>query len=257
MPMMFIKPQPSDGFEWMQAPSGPILRCRALAQIADHFFTTSALTLDQGSEEWTAVADLAGVAPRRLRLLRQVHGRTIAATTDGSPWDPPEADGIISSDPSVALVVRVADCAPILIADRRRGVVAAVHGGWRSTMQRIVIAAVEMLRNRHDSRPVDLVAAVGPSLGACCGEMGEEVVAAFRSEGHPAEAIERWFSRGVGRPRFDLWLANADQLREAGVPPESVYLSGLCTRCFPEIFHSYRAMGRLAGRMAGVIRARG
>ena len=242
----------------MQAPSGPILRCRALAQIADHFFTTSALTLDQGSGEWTSVADLAGVAPGRLRMLRQVHGRTIAGTgTGASPWVPPEADGIVTSDPSVALVVRVADCAPILIADRRRGVVAAVHAGWRSTMQRIAIAAVETLRSRHDSQPADLVAAIGPSLGACCGEMGEEVVEAFRSEGHPAEAIERWFSRGEGRPHFDLWRANADQLREAGVPQESVHLSGLCTRSYPDVFHSYRAMGRLAGRMAGVIRARG
>ena len=207
--------------------------------------------------EWTQVATLASVARDRLRPLRQVHGRDVVVATRGDdrPWDPPVADAIASDDPSIALVVRVADCAPMLIGDRRRKVVAAVHAGWRSTMQRIAPAAVETLAKRFGSRPDDLVVAVGPCLGACCGEMGEEVVEAFRAAGHSDAELARWFDRRRGtKPHFDLWTANHDQLAGAGVNPDDIHVARLCTKSHAEIFHSYRAKGAAAGRMAAVIR---
>ena len=92
-----------------------------------------------------------------------------------------------------ALVVRVADCAPVLLADRRSGVVAAVHAGWRSTMQRICSRPSRRCNGELGTHPRDLVAAIGPCLGPCCGEMGEEVVEAFRDAGHDDTAIARWF----------------------------------------------------------------
>jgi YfiH family protein len=207
--------------------------------------------------EWDALAEFAGLAPDRLRLLHQVHGRTIVCTGSADEaWTRPEADGITSVDPSVALVVRVADCAPVLMADAATGAVAAVHAGWRSTMQRIVTAAVTSMQNAYGSRPEDLIVAIGPSLGACCGEMGEEVVEAFRAEGHGQASMAAWFELSPGRrPHFDLWRANRDQLVSAGVRPDAIHLSRLCTRSHPDIFHSYRAQGRQAGRMAAVIRA--
>ena len=176
---------------------------------------------------------------------------------DDSSWVRPEADGIVTADRSVALVVRVADCAPVLLADRRTGVVAAVHAGWRSTMQGIVAAAVERLSAESGSPPADLMAAIGPSLGTCCGEMGEEVVDAFRVAGHDQSALGRWFIRAPGkRPHFDLWAANREQLEKAGLPADAIHVAGLCTRTYPDIFHSYRAAGTNAGRMAAVIRRR-
>jgi YfiH family protein len=191
-------------------------------------------------------------------MLRQVHGRTVAIVHAGfqPPWRLPEADAIVTNDCTVALVVRVADCAPILLADRRTGAVAAIHAGWRSTMQRIATFALSTMRDTFGTDPADVVAAVGPSLGACCGEMGEEVVDAFRSAGHDAATVGRWFLREPGRrPQFDLWRANREQLEDGGVPSSAIHLSGLCTRSHPEAFHSYRASGHAAGRMAAVIRA--
>ena len=252
------EPQPSDGFEWAQAPWGRVLRCRPLAAIAPHFFTDRSLELRADDPEWTRVAQFAGVSSERLVLLRQVHGRTIVSADIGRDGDgrrPPEADGVISQDPESALVVRVADCAPILMADRRTGAVAAVHAGWRSTMQQIVDHAVAMLVDRFGSKPGDLLAAIGPSLGQCCGEMGEEVVAAFRAAGHSGNDIDRWFDRTGRKPHFDLWRANRDQLERAGVPAENVFSAGLCTKTHATNFHSYRADGANAGRMAAVIRA--
>jgi YfiH family protein len=144
----------------------------------------------------------------------------------------------------------------VLIADPVTGAVAAVHAGWRSTMQRIVAAAVTSLQNDYGSRPGDLIVAIGPSLGACCGEMGDEVVEAFRGAGHGDASIAAWFERSPGRrPHFDLWRANHDQLVSAGVRTDAIHISQLCTRSHPRAFHSYRARGTEAGRMAAVIRA--
>lgn len=243
----------------MQAPWGAVLQCRALLPYADHFFTAASLTLRDAPDEWAAVARRAGVPPDRLLRLQQVHGKAIVtAPADGlSEWTPPQADGIIGNDPTAALVVRVADCAPVLLADRRLGVVAAVHAGWRSTMERILPAAVEALRASYGSDAGDLMAALGPSLGVCCGEMGEEVVDAFRGAGHDDTTLDRWFRRAPGRrPHFDLWRANREQLEAAGVPAAAIHAAGLCTRTYAGVFHSYRAAGPNAGRMAAVIRCR-
>ena len=206
--------------------------------------------------EWDALAGLAGVPRASLRLLNQVHGRDLVVADPAAGETRPTADGIVTGDPTLALVVRVADCAPLLIADVRRGAVAAVHAGWRSTMQSIAPAAVARMEREFGSRPDELVVALGPSLGRCCGEMGEEVVGAFRAAGHTDRSLERWFVREPGRrPYFDLWLANRDQLESAGVASDAIHVAGLCTRTYPEVFHSYRARGGAAGRMAGVIRA--
>jgi copper oxidase (laccase) domain-containing protein len=106
-------------------------------------------------------------------------------------------------------------------------------------------------------RPEDLIAAIGPCLGLCCGEMGPEVVDMFRASGHDDGRIGRWFQTGAsGRPYFDLWRANREQLEAAGLRKDRIFTSGLCSRSHPDVFHSYRAQGSGAGRMLGVIRAR-
>jgi len=252
------QPQPNDGFEWTQAPWGTILRCRPLLDVADHFFTTGNLELRDNRGEWDAVAAHMGVPLDRVLLIRQVHGATAVVARRGpqQAWTRPEADVIVSDDLSAAIAVRVADCAPVLIADRRRRVVGAAHAGWRGSVQRAAIAAVQTMRDSFGSVPGDLVAAVGPCLGPCCGEVGPDVVEAFRNAGHSPKAIAGWLAPGRDdRFQLDLARVNRDQLEETGIPSAQIHVSGLCTRSFPGIFHSYRAMKERAGRMVGVIRA--
>jgi YfiH family protein len=234
-----------------------VLQCTPLLPYADHFFTTATLRLKDRPDEWEAVSSHAGVARNRLLLLRQVHGSRVVTVRSGhnGTWSPPEADAAVGDDRSTALVVQVADCAPILLADTRHGAVGAIHAGWRSTMQQIVVRTVESMVEQFGTDPADLIAAIGPSLGQCCGEMGEEVLDAFRAAGHDPRDIERWFSRSVGaRPHFNLWNANRDQLIAAGMRGDAVHVAGLCTRTHQDVFHSYRAAGSAAGRMAAVIR---
>jgi polyphenol oxidase len=255
-----VEPQPSDGFEWTQAEWGLALRCRPLVKIADHFFTIANLVLRDSREEWNAVARQIGIGFDRVLLLRQVHGAHATVVNRGQyvAGPRPEADVAVTDDPTIAIGVRVADCAPILIGDRRQFVVGAAHAGWRGTVQCAAMTAVRVMQDRFGSRPDDLIAAIGPCLSVCCGEVGPEVLEAFREAGHEPDALARWLTSGRGdRFQLDLPLANRDQLAAAGVPASQIHVSGLCTKSLPDLFHSYRERKERAGRMVGIIRAHG
>ena len=258
--MMFMTdPQPNGGFEWTQEPWGAALRCAPLSHVAPHFFTTGNLRLVEDDPAWHAVAERIGVQQEQLRLIRQVHGVEVAVAKAGATkkWSRPDADVILSDDPAVAIGVRVADCAAVLIGDRRLGVVGAAHAGWRGAVKEAAAVAVSSMAQHFGSDPRDLVAAVGPCLGPCCGEVGPEVVDAFRDAGHTPRELNRWFAPGEsGRPYLNLWNANRDQLTRAGIPPSQVHAAEICTKTHATLLHSYRAQGAHAGRMVGVIRAR-
>lgn len=256
-----------DGFYWTREPWGKALRCRAVGALADHFFTSLPLRLrgapGQEAQDWAQVAASIGVPAVRLLRLAQVHGNRVvvgsganAAAGGDHHSVRPQADVIISADPEVAISVQVADCVPLLLADRRRGVVAAAHAGWRGTAANVAATTVAALGREFGSRPDDLVVAHGPSIGACCYVVGEDLVEAFRHAGHGPH-VDRWFSRdGEDSLRLDLWAANRDQLVAAGVPAAQIHQSRLCTASHPELFASYRRDGKGTGRVAAVIRAR-
>jgi purine-nucleoside/S-methyl-5'-thioadenosine phosphorylase / adenosine deaminase len=213
--------------------------------------------LRDNDTEWRLVAGSLGVPPERLLLIHQVHGTAVAVRrkdADGT-WTKPEADIIITDDPHVAIGVRVADCAPILLYDRRLRAAGAVHAGWRGAAARAARVAVGAMVREFGTDPRDLTAVIGPTLDACCGEVGPDVVDAFRSGGASEENLAGWFTPGAGDRSFlDLPGANRDQLIEAGVQAASIFTSGLCTRTHYVRLHSYRAERTAAGRMLGAIR---
>jgi len=259
-----MKPQPSGGFEWVQAADGLALVCSALRPYADHLFTTRAWALGSHGqareEDWRPVAAALGVDGRLARM-QQVHGAAVvvrragdAARSAGAPL--PEADILISDDRSLALAIQTADCVPMLIADRVTGAVAAAHAGWRGLAAGVPGVAVAALAREFGSAPADLVVAIGPSIAAERYEVGQDVRSRFVAAGFPAEEIERWFRPGA-RPEhwwFDGAQSAHDQLAAAGVQPGNMYSSGLCTATHPDLFCSYRRDGKGAGRMAAAIR---
>lgn len=266
-------PAVPDAFEWIHAPWGSALRCRPLAAVAPHVFTTRQLALSvPGLGQLADALDVRDVV-----AVKQVHGANVVVArrgqpVPGRPFDAAtrdiEADVLVSDDPSVAVSVRAADCVPLLMADRQRGVVAAVHAGWRGTVARAAVAAVDALGREFGTRPEDLVVAMGPSIGPCCYEVGSELVDAFAAAGHQRHLITRWFMtppmpRGRFKPvpgagptlRLDVAGANRDQLVIAGVDEASIHLSGLCTAEHLDVLTSYRAEKEKAGRLAAAIRA--
>jgi YfiH family protein len=247
----------SETFCWTQEPWGRALRCTALEPLARHLFTTRDLALGADGT-WRALAVSLEAADTDLALVRQVHGAAVARAADEGEAPPgamPEADAIVTSGRRRALVVRVADCVPILLADSQRRAVGAAHAGWRGTAACVARSTVDALAHLG-ALPADLVAAIGPSIGPCCLEVRQDVLQAFAAAGHDDETMARWFSRDPnGTLRLDLWRANQDQLIRAGVPPDHVHIARLCTACRRDLFYSYRAEGPGTGRLAGAIRA--
>lgn len=215
--------------------------------------------LREDEREWDTVAASMAVTRDRLRLVKQVHGIHAAVARRGAAaWDKPQADIVVSDDPAAAIGVRVADCAPVLLFDPVENVVGAAHAGWRGAAANAATAAVRALQKEFNSKPANVIAAIGPCLGKCCGEVGPEVVEAFRAGGADRASIAAWFSPGsCDRSMLDLERANRDQLERAGVNPESIHASGLCTKTHHDRLHSYRAELNAAGRSLAAIRVPG
>lgn len=257
-----VPPAPAGAFAWERAPWGWVLVCPPLAGLARHAFTSRDLDPGRGpaqDDAWAAVASWLGVPAAGLWRLDQVHGCR-AVRVDAGAMDAeaplPSADAAITTRTDVAVAVKAADCAPILLA-HPGGAVAAVHAGWRGTAQRIAGKTVRALADAAGGDVTDIVAAIGPSIGPCCYEVGPEVRETFHVAGLSETDLDRWFLPTESKTAthiLDMWRANRDQLVAAGVAPANVHVAALCTATHAAWFWSYRREGATAGRMLGVIR---
>jgi YfiH family protein len=168
-----------------------------------------------------------------------------------APEPPPKADIILTDRREVTLVMRFADCVPILLYDPRRQAVALAHAGWRGTVLGTAAAAVEALGAAFGTHPADVVAAIGPAIGPDHYEIGPEVAAQVREAF--GEAAERLLPRYGSRFHFDLWEANRLQLLRAGVPAEQIEVAALCTACHLEDWYSHRAERGRTGRFGALL----
>lgn len=250
-------PVPDPAFRWTVEPWGRALRCLPLEAIAQHAFTSRQLQLP-ANDSWGAAAASVGGFVEQLRRVTQVHGNVVrvlqrGGTDQADAEAKPDGDAIVSNVAGQVLAVMVADCVPIIVADRTTGAAGAIHAGWRGTCARVGPTAVAAMCGHFGTSSSDLIAAIGPSIGPDDYEVGEALVDAFRQAGHAASDLARWFSRRDGRLYLDLWAANRDQLIDAGVRPDRIFSCGLSTLAHADVFDSFRAAGQGAGRMAAVI----
>ena len=235
-----------------------------------------------------------GVEHFALASVRQVHSASVYQiwrTTSGElecrlcgdnqPEQPgvaqPEGDALLTGEAGILLSVRTADCLPVLLVDPKHRAVAAVHAGWRGVLGRLVEKAVGEMRRGYGSEPQSLLAVLGPSIRACCYEVGEDVLEAFQRGFPHADKFFRRVSRplasrpkrpppsllGVRPPRdnpiprpsihLDLVAAAQNQLAAAGLAPAHVAVVDYCTACRTDLFYSYRREGDRTGRMLAVI----
>jgi YfiH family protein len=249
-------------FHWTHETWGHALRSTELEAHAQHLFTSSQLRLPahasaaERERAWRAVAASLQADRGGLLRVRQVHGREVRIVAAADPMPDssslPDGDAIVSNRAGAILAVVVADCVPLLLVDPRAGAAAAVHAGWRGTCAGVTGAAVAAMRQAWGTRAVDLVAAMGPSIGPDDYEVGEALIDAFRDSGHGAP-VDRWFSRRDGVLRLDLWRANVDQLVAAGMRPDRIFTAGLSTAVHPGWLESYRRDGAAAGRLVAAI----
>ncbi len=210
-----------------------------------------------------------------LVAMKQIHSDVILSFST-APAEPCKGDASTTKAPGLLLGTQTADCVPILLVDPKKRVVAAIHAGWRGTLARIAQKTVGRMQFEYDCRPADLLAAIGPSIGPCCYEVGAEFVTKFAAQF--ADASEYFDEARTGdepnplqwlnmKPpghqpppqnvHLDLWKANRAQLLAAGLPAKKIFASGLCTACRRDLFFSHRKEGATSGRMLGVIGVRG
>lgn len=174
--------------------------------------------------------------------LKQIHSGIVVEAREAGVLG--EGDGLITRQSGIELSIRTADCYPILLADPQHRAVAALHAGWRGTAAGIVATAIRQMTRLFGTKPAELVAAIGPGIGACCYEVGTDVASNF------SEAEQ---SRKDGVVYLDLAAANHHQLAEAGLSLQNIELMGLCTFCEAGKFFSYRREKENAGRMVSLI----
>lgn len=185
--------------------------------------------------------------------LWQVHSaRVVVADEPNGPRDHVgQADALITDRADVTLLLRFADCLPIVLYDPRRPAVGLVHAGWRGSLKKVAAAAVAAMSEQYGSRPADLVAGIGPGVGPCHYAIGPEVVEETRAAFNGTADSLLIPQTGNGGYHLDLWAANRVALQQAGV--EQIEVAGLCTVCHSEDFFSHRATGGLTGRFGGLI----
>jgi len=172
-----------------------------------------------------------------VRLVERAHAGTVQ----------PEVDGLITTTPGVALLFRFADCLPVLLFDRAQRALGMVHAGWRGTARGVIAAAVAAFAHHLGSRPAELWAGIGPGIGPCCYEVGEEVVGAVARACPAGSEVAH---RHNGTVHLDLPAAVRAQLAAAGV--HDAEMSGICTACHTDEWFSHRAESGQTGRFGFV-----
>lgn len=177
----------------------------------------------------------------------QVHGSRVAIIErpDMTREDLEGYDAFITSLPGVSIGVRTADCVPVLLSDAENRVIAAIHSGWKGTVQKIAMKTIGVMETKFKTRPEDLVAVIGPSIGPGSFQVGEEVAIKFKEAGFPMDAIWSFQGQGDGSPmsgghHIDLWEANKWILLESGVKEGNIWISGIDTFLDPSFFSARR-----------------
>ena len=207
-------------------------------------------------------AEAIGFDAERLVRTGQVHENNVFVVKEehagmGRRRDTPTpgtADAMITQAVNVPLMTLAADCLPMLMYDPRQRAVAAVHAGWRSTVKDIAGETVRAMQAEFGTDPADLLVFLGPAIAVCCLEVGPEVTEAWRNIASDLGPLtELAVTRPVDKEHFDAHRANAMLLHRAGVLPEHIEISNICTKCEEAEWFSHRAQGAATGRQGGVI----
>lgn len=208
-------------------------------------------------ENYRRFCGVLSMDPERPVLSKQVHETTVhpctAADAGKGLWSQRDytADALITNEPELPLTVFSADCGIILLYDPVRRAIGAVHAGWRGCAGGILEKTVREMERLYSSSPGDLLAAIGPCIGACCFETDGDVPQAMRAAlGADAEPYIQWKA-----PKYHVDLAglNRQWLLRAGLAPDHIDVCGLCTACRPDLFWSHRKMGNARGAQVAMI----
>lgn len=211
-------------------------------------------------ENYRLLCGAIGIPAERLVFSKQTHKdrvRKVTAADCGTgilrpiPYD--DVDAHMTNEPNVPLLIFSADCVPVFFYDKEHAAIALAHAGWRGTVQKIAAKTVAAMGREYQTKPEQVTVVIGPSICRDCFEIGPEVAEEFLRT-WPEAAESGILRKGTGdRYLADLWEANRQALREAGVPEENIFVSGVCTMCRQDLFFSHRGSKGLRGSNAGFL----
>jgi YfiH family protein len=210
---------------------------------------TTGDTPENVTENYRRVYGALGYTPHAAVTSRQVHGNHVVVV-DGAQRGQcvPDCDALITRTPHTVLLQRHADCPPVFVYDPRRRAIGVAHAGWRGTLANIAGVMVKAMQDAFDTKPSELIAGIGPGIGACCYHIGAEVQQAFIARHAQGRA---WLQECNGKAYLDLWEANRAMLAAAGV--REIEVAGICTSCQAQDFYSARAERRQNGCFGAAI----
>ena len=229
-------------------------------------FASMNLSFDRGDdpeavrENFRRIGSALGVRCEDMVLSKQTHTTNIRAVTEKDRGkgivrkrDYDDVDGLVTDVPGLCLVTSYADCVPLYFVDPVKKVIGLSHSGWRGTVGKIGKKTAELMQKEYGSDPADILAAVGPSICVDCYEVSEDVAGQFREAFDREFWPELFYRKENGRYQLDLWKANELVLREAGIIPEHLAVTNLCTRCNSKTLFSHRAAGDRRGNLCAFL----
>jgi YfiH family protein len=211
-------------------------------------------------ENFRRIGESIGVKCEDMVFTQQTHTANVLAVTQAEkgmgiirPRNYSDVDGLVTNDPGVCLVTFFADCVPLFFVDPIRRVIGLSHSGWKGTVGKIGRATVELMTKKYGSSPSDILAAVGPSICQKCYEVSEDVIEQFRASYQERDWDDLFYKKQNGKYHLDLWRANALIFHEAGILPEHIAVTNLCTHCNNKILYSHRKTGDKRGNLCGFL----
>ena len=237
-----------------------------LGGVSEGFLSSMNLSFSRGDEpervreNFRRIAESIGFSEKDLVFSMQTHTanvRRVGREDCGRGLERPvgycDVDGLVTNEPGVVLATFYADCVPLFFVDPVHHCIGLYHSGWRGTVGKIGKATVEMMAKEFGSEPGDLLAAVGPSICQECYEVSEEVIGLFRENFAEELWPKLFYRKDNGHYQLNLWEANRLIFQEAGILPQHITVTDICTACNPELLFSHRASGGKRGNLAGFL----
>ena len=240
------------------------------------YFGTMNFSLTRGDdrndvlENYRRMARILGVDVSKMVLSHQTHTTNIRLITEADAgkgiWqerDYENIDGLITNVPGLTLVTFFADCVPLYFVDPVHHAIGLSHSGWKGTVHRMGQKTIEAMGEAFGTKPADLRVCIGPSICRDCYEISEDVADAFMKEfgseivqdisDYPWNGTSILMNKGNGKYQLDLWGANQRVLLDAGILPEHLAITNVCTKCNPDLLYSHRVMGDRRGNLAAFL----
>lgn len=237
-----------------------------LGGVSDGCFSSLNLSFDRGDdpeavrENFRRIGAAIGVRCEDMVLSKQTHTTNVRVVTKDDRGkgivrerDYTDVDGLVTDVPGICLVTSYADCVPLYFVDPVRRVIGLSHSGWRGTVGKIGKKTVQVMQEKFGCEPADILVAVGPSVCMDCYEVSADVIDKFR-EAFPEENWpELFYEKPDGKFQLDLWKANELIFREAGILPEHMAITNVCTHCNSKILYSHRTAGDRRGNLCAFL----